>query len=161
MQQQRRRTTRYQGAIIQNDCLLLIRFRDPVSERTFWLIPGGGLETGESEEECVKREMREETNLSVRVERLLFEDDDPEEGTYQRRSTYLCRIESGSLAPSAGYEPGPALPEGYGIIEIGWFHLGRPETWDGEVFQDAITFPLLLRIQKALGYAVSPPQSPA
>ena len=31
-----------------------------------WLIPGGGLETGETPEACVKREVEEETGLLVR-----------------------------------------------------------------------------------------------
>lgn len=53
------RTIRYQGAIIQDDCVLLIRYRDPQSERTFWMVPGGGREPHESEEECVQREMHE------------------------------------------------------------------------------------------------------
>ena len=118
------RTIRYQGAIIQDDCVLLIRFRDPLSDRTFWLIPGGGLEPDETEEECVRREMREETNLQVRVERLLLEGEDPA-GVYPRLKTYLCRAESGT--PSPGYEPGPLIPEGYGIIETGWFPIGQTQ----------------------------------
>src|SRR6185295_16195179 len=100
------------------------------------MIPGGGLEANESEEECVQREMREETSLEVRVERLLLEDD-ALDGMYQQRKTYLCRVESGLPAP--GYEPEFPVPQGYGIIETGWFHLGRPEIWGEEVHQDTIT----------------------
>src|SRR5205809_527184 len=97
------------------------------------MVPGGGLEPNESEEECVRREMREETNLQVRVDRLLLEDDDLG-GFYQRRRTYLCLVESGT--PSPGIEPEFPVPEGYGIIETGWFHLGQPETWSEMVNQD-------------------------
>lgn len=93
------REVRYQGAIVEGDCVLLIRFRDPASKNTFWLIPGGGLEPDETEEECVQREMREETNLEVHVERLLLEHDDPG-GVYPRLKTYLCRVVSG--APPQG-----------------------------------------------------------
>jgi len=137
--------------------MLLIRYRDPVSEHTFWLVPGGGLEANETEEECVQREMREETNLDVRVERLLLEHDDPA-GVYPRLKTYLCRVESG--APSPGYEPGPPIPSGYGIIETGWFHLGRPETWSAEVHQDTITSTMLRQIRQALGYESVQPDTP-
>jgi 8-oxo-dGTP pyrophosphatase MutT (NUDIX family) len=147
------RTTRYQGAIVQDDCVLLIRYRDPLSERTYWLIPGGGQEPDESEEACVQREMREETNLEVHVERLLLDLDDLG-GVYLRRKTYLCRVLSGVSSP--GYEPGPPIPDGYGIIETGWFHLGRPETWGVEVHQDRITCSMLRHIQKALGYEANP-----
>ena len=113
------------------------------------MAPGGGLEPNESEEECVEREMREETNLDVRVERLLLEDDDLG-GMYDMRKTYLCRVESGS--PSPGYEPEISFPEGYGIIETAWFHLEKPETWGEAVHKDTITHTLLRRIQNALGY---------
>jgi 8-oxo-dGTP pyrophosphatase MutT (NUDIX family) len=146
------RTIRYQGAIIQDDCVLLIRYRDPQSERTFWLVPGGGLEPPESEEECVQREMYEETKLQVRVIRLLLEEEEMG-GIYQRRKTYLCHIESG--APSPGYEPEFPVPKGYGIVEIGWFHLAQPETWNDIVHEETVTHSILLRIQEALGYVSS------
>ena len=132
--------------------MLLIRYRDPQSERTFWMIPGGGLEPNESEEECVQREMHEETNLLVHVERLLLDDDDLG-GIYERRKTYLCQVESGVPAP--GHEPEFPVPEGYGIIATGWFHLQQPETWGEEVHQNRITSSMLLHIQKALGYGSS------
>lgn len=146
------RTIRYQGAIIQDDCVLLIRYRVPQSERTFWLIPGGGLELPELEEECVQREMYEETKLHVRVLRLLFEEEETG-GTYQRRKTYLCQIESG--VPSPGCEPEFPVPEGYGIIEIGWFHLAQPQIWNDIINEDTVTHSILLRIQEALGYVPS------
>jgi 8-oxo-dGTP pyrophosphatase MutT (NUDIX family) len=117
------------------------------------MIPGGGLAANESEEECVQREMREETNLQVRVERLLLEDDELG-GMYQQRKTYLCYVESGSASP--GYEPEFPVPDGYGIIETGWFHLGQPETWGEEVHQDNITRSMLLNIQNVLGYESNP-----
>lgn len=150
------RTIRCQGAIVQNGCVLLIRYRDPKSDRAYWLIPGGGREGNEPEEECVRREMREETNLDVDVERILFEQDDPV-GFIRRLRTYLCRVKSG--APSPGYEPGPPIPNGYGIVETGWFHLGQPETWGEEIHQDAITRSIVLEIRKALGYESSPSPS--
>ena len=143
------RAVRYQGAIVEGDCVLLIRFRDPASNHTFWLIPGGGIEPDETEEECVQREMREETNLEVHVECLLLEHDDPA-GAYPCLKTYLCRVVSG--APSPGYEPGPPMPTGYGIFETRWFHLGQPETWNEEVRQDWITCAMLGHVQRALGY---------
>lgn len=36
-----------------------------------WGLPGGGLTPGESLEECLKREIREETGLEVEVEKML------------------------------------------------------------------------------------------
>ncbi len=57
------RTIRYQGAIIRDDHLLLIKHREHESGREYWILPGGGRESDESEEDCVKRELQEETGL--------------------------------------------------------------------------------------------------
>ena len=64
---------RYQGAVIRDDKILLIRHTEHVSGRSYWVFPGGGREANETEIECVVREMLEETNLEVSVERLLVE----------------------------------------------------------------------------------------
>ncbi len=71
------RRTRYQGAIIKDHHILLLKqcvFPPGQERRIFWLFPGGGLESGETEEQCVKREMKEETHLSVRVVSLLADE---------------------------------------------------------------------------------------
>jgi 8-oxo-dGTP diphosphatase len=68
---------------------------------SFWLLPGGGREAGESEEACVEREVREETHLEVAVERLLFEMPDIPEGIYDRLRTYLCQVVDGEARPGA------------------------------------------------------------
>ena len=55
----------YQAAIIQDDHVLLIKILEHRSGREYWVLPGGGREAGESEEECVRREMKEETGLEL------------------------------------------------------------------------------------------------
>ena len=66
-----RRDIRYQGAIVRDHHLLLIRHRDHGTGRSYWVLPGGGREGDETEEACVAREMSEEVGLAVTVERLL------------------------------------------------------------------------------------------
>jgi len=59
------RTTRYQAAIIRGEDILLIKNREHGNGRAYWLLPGGGIEAGETEIERVQREAHEETNLEV------------------------------------------------------------------------------------------------
>jgi 8-oxo-dGTP diphosphatase len=54
------------GVVIENDQALLIR-RGSEPLKGHWSIPGGTLELGESLQEGVVRELREETGLEVRV----------------------------------------------------------------------------------------------
>lgn len=68
-----RRDVRYQAAIVHDDHVLLLKVVDIDSGAMFWLLPGGGREADETEEACVQREVREETELEVTVVRPLFE----------------------------------------------------------------------------------------
>lgn len=147
------RFTRYQGAIMRGAEILLIKHQEH-SGRAYWVIPGGGREAGETEEECVQREMREETNLHVRVERLLLDEASAPGGVYEWIKTYLCRIEAGEAQP--GYEPEVEAAQIYTIAEVAWFDLRHPEQWDELVKVDPFTYPLLQKIQAALGYLKEP-----
>ncbi len=144
-----KRDVRYQGAIVRDHHLLLIRHRDHATGRSYWVMPGGGREGSETEEACVAREMSEETGLAVTVERLLLEGPD-EAGVYQRRRTYLCTAETGDAQP--GYEPEIEAAEVYGIAEVRWFDLRDPAGWDPLAVADPITYPQLQRLRALLGY---------
>ncbi len=61
-------------------------------------------------------------------------------------------VPGGGAWARPGIEPGPPVLAGYGIVETGWFDLGRPAPWGEAVSQDAITGPLLWRMRTALGY---------
>ena len=62
-----------------------------------WGLPGGGIEYGEAVEEALLREMYEETNLRIEIERFLFVKTwRPDRvGLY-----YLCRVVGGEFQPS-------------------------------------------------------------
>jgi ADP-ribose pyrophosphatase YjhB (NUDIX family) len=145
------RHTRYQGFIIRDNEVLLIKHREHATGEAYWVIPGGGLEVGETENQCVVREMKEETHLDVAVDRLLFDDPAPPDGVYRRWKSYLCRPVSGTAAP--GYEPEPEAAASYAITEVRWFDLQDESTWDDLLRTDPFTYPQLVRLREALGYA--------
>ncbi|MCF1482635.1 MULTISPECIES: NUDIX hydrolase [Rhizobium/Agrobacterium group] len=61
-------TFRVAGVILHNDHLLVQR---SVNE-SYWALPGGRAEIGETSEQTIIREMQEEIDRTVRIERLLF-----------------------------------------------------------------------------------------
>lgn len=144
------RNTRYQAAILRGAEILLIRHREHADGRTYWVLPGGRIEAGETEMECVRREVLEETNLDVRVEALLL-DEPPfvdNGGPYQRFKTYVCHPLAGEAAP--GYEPELDASAIYAIVEVAWFNLADQATWIDIVANDPIIAPMLRRIWTAL-----------
>lgn len=60
---------RVTGVLLQNDKLLVVKQK--LSNR-MWSLPGGKLENGESIEECLRREMFEETGLHTQMEKMLY-----------------------------------------------------------------------------------------
>ncbi len=62
------------GALIHNNAILMVQHVEP--SRSYWTLPGGGLEAGETPAEAAVREVWEETGMRVRAVRLLWE------GTY-------------------------------------------------------------------------------
>jgi 8-oxo-dGTP pyrophosphatase MutT (NUDIX family) len=145
------RSTRYQGAVVRDHHILLIKQTELATGRSYWLIPGGRIEPNETEQDCVQREMREETGLHVRVEDLLLDEPSAPGSIIARRKTYVCRILAGEARP--GCEPEAEHAAAYRFTQVGWFDLRRPATWNEQIVSDPITFPLLQRIQAALGYA--------
>jgi 8-oxo-dGTP diphosphatase len=146
-----KRDTRYQGAIVNNHQILLIKHREHKTGRSYWAIPGGGMEPGETGEECVRREMKEETNLDVQVRSLLMDEPDFPGGTYQRLKTYLCEPLKGEASP--GFEPEPDAASFYSIVEVKWFSLRSEANWGPEITDDPITYPQLKNIRRILSYS--------
>ena len=141
------REIRYQAVIFKNHRVLLLRIEE--EDQAFWVIPGGGREGSESAEECVIREVREETHLQVEVERLILEEEVPQDPFYERHKTYLCQIVGGvarlGIEPEVGDAESP-------IKDIGWFGLRAVDSWDALGASPSFAFSLLKRIREKLGY---------
>ena len=80
----------------------------------WWNLPGGGMESGETVDEALCREVREETGLEVKVEQLV--------GVYSKPQkqevvlTFLCQVIGGTLQSTeeireSRYFAPDALPE--------------------------------------------------
>ncbi len=63
-------TVRVSGIIMRDDALLLIEHRK--KDETYWLLPGGGVQRGESLSEALCREFREELGVAISVGRPAF-----------------------------------------------------------------------------------------
>ena len=60
------------GLLVRGDRVLVAQRRRDDARGGLWEFPGGTLEPGESVEECLARELREELGIEVRVGELLL-----------------------------------------------------------------------------------------
>lgn len=94
------------SAVIERDGYYLLAHRADIP---WWNLPGGGLEYGETLEEGLAREIREEIGAAIQIVRLA--------GVYskpQKREvvfTFLCHLAPGSPAPGPSDE----------ISQVAWF----------------------------------------
>ncbi|WP_226641375.1 NUDIX domain-containing protein [Mesobacillus subterraneus] len=102
------------AAIIKNNYILMTKHVYP--DGSFWTLPGGGLEAGETFEEAVVREVKEEVNLDVEVVDYLFT------GRYSRgeEQCFLVRTLNDKEA-SVGYDP--ELGNKQTLKEVKWHSL--------------------------------------
>lgn len=106
------------GALVLRDGrVLLVRRKHPPFEG-WWDVPGGFLDAGEHPEAGVVRELREETGLEVRPERLVGiymdvygDDGDPTMNLYYQCSVVGGEERAGDDAAEIGWFPPHALPK--------------------------------------------------
>ena len=85
-------------AIIRKENQIVIVQRKYPPHKDEWALPGGFIELGERVEEAVLREMKEETSLDVKIERLfnVYSDPDRDPRGHMITIVYICNILEGS-----------------------------------------------------------------
>ncbi|MBJ7929792.1 MULTISPECIES: NUDIX hydrolase [Bacillus cereus group] len=97
---------RVTGILIESEKVLLVKQK--VANRD-WSLPGGRVENGETLEEAMIREMKEETGLDVKVKNLLYVCDKPDALPSLLHITFLLeRIEGEITLPSNEFDHNPS-----------------------------------------------------
>ncbi len=114
-------------AIIIEDGKLLTMFRRKIkkdgSVKEYYVIPGGGLEEGETLEENVIRELKEEFNVDIEIVKFLS----TEEYDDTIANYFLCKIVNGT-PKLGGEELDRITPENY--YEIRYIDLNDIDNYD-------------------------------
>jgi 8-oxo-dGTP diphosphatase len=124
------------GAIVlQGDKILLVRYKNRVEKsfrvgKSFLVGPGGAVNTEESTNQAVVREVMEETGLEVRPQKVLFVEDLLSKHHRIIKIWFLGNVTGGKLADTQG-----AKEEG--IIEVGWYRRDQ--------LDDEIVYPTVLK----------------
>jgi 8-oxo-dGTP diphosphatase len=83
---------------------------------TYWTLPGGGVQNGETLEQTVVREVKEETGLDVMVAELLFTEDYRFGTSY----CYLARLTGCALEPTLAFLPAEESSFGTMLCAAAW-----------------------------------------
>lgn len=111
--EERRPRIRAAVAVVHEGRLLLVQHTK--KDKSYWLLPGGGLEWGESLREAACREVQEETGLSVTAGDVLFVSETlaPDDSKHVVHLVFSGRLTGGNIV----------LPDEKRITAVDWFPL--------------------------------------
>ena len=85
------------AAIIKKDNKVFIAERGYGEFKGKWEFPGGKIEPGETGEEAIVREIKEELKSDIEVEQFFYEINDKHEDRDFNVKFYICRLVKGDL----------------------------------------------------------------
>jgi 8-oxo-dGTP diphosphatase len=113
------------GAVVERDgAFLLVRHEKPGRD-SYWVLPGGRLEPGETIPECAERELLEETGLRGRFAGVLYVSEFLEESRHTVDLTARVKISGGEARLGSD----PEVEEGSEptLRELRWVETGELE----------------------------------
>ena len=81
--------------------ILMVKHDHP--ERTVWMVPGGGIEEGESSAQAAAREVLEETGLEVEISGLIWHVEEVSQRGQRFVNFFRARVTGGEL--KLGHDP--------------------------------------------------------
>ena len=93
-------------AVLRDDAILMVRVL--IDGRSWWTLPGGGVEPGETDEHAALRELQEETQLIGSEPRWICDLPDP---------CFLIHVDP-TAEPRLDMDP--ALPDASEIVDVRW-----------------------------------------
>lgn len=111
-------SVRAYGILVEEESVLLVRSSSPQIVPPLWWLPGGGIDFGESPEETLLREFREETGLAIKDPVLLHV------GSDIRRRPNGDRIHTVRILYTVSPDGGVLQDEAVGTTDqVHWFKL--------------------------------------
>ena len=97
---------RVTGLLLNDGQLLIVKQR--VNKDRGWSLPGGRVEAGETLEQALRREIKEETGLNVTADSLLYVSDKPDAVPPVLHITFLLRLTGGKITlPTNEFDHNP------------------------------------------------------
>jgi 8-oxo-dGTP diphosphatase len=128
--------TRVSGICIDDQKILLIKHHTLGPEGILWAPPGGGMEFGESAEQCLIREFLEETGLTIKVEKFLFVHEFLDPPLHAVELFFEVKVVSGELL--TGSDPEIKL-EHQIIHDVQYFTDDEIKSQNGNIFHNVIS----------------------